>query len=97
MIGEGKGEEFWGDVQPGGGICEAQVASIPSILFLVFALCYVFDELIEMEPRQGSAALYATTGVAVFLYAAFYPVLIGLSVPRWYTTCFLQWFLSWPF
>lgn len=69
----------------------------PSILFLVFALCYVFDELIEMEPRQGSAALYATTGVAVFLYAAFYPVLIGLSVPRWYTTCFLQWFLSWPF
>lgn len=38
MIGEGKGEQFWGDVQPGGGICEAQVASIPSILFLAQAL-----------------------------------------------------------
>lgn len=38
MIGEGKGEQFWGDVQPGGGICEAQVASIPSILFLAQAI-----------------------------------------------------------
>ena len=38
MIGEGKGEQFWGDVQPGGGICEAQVASIPSRLFLAQAI-----------------------------------------------------------
>lgn len=41
MIGEGKGEQFWGDVQPGGGICEAQVASIPSRLFLAQAIEWV--------------------------------------------------------
>ncbi len=69
----------------------------PSILFLVFALCYIFDEWIELEPEQGRTALCVTTGAAVLLYAAFYPVLIGLSVPRWYTTNCLQWFLSWPF
>ena len=38
MIGEGKGEQFWGDVQPGGGVCEAQVASISALLFLAQAI-----------------------------------------------------------
>lgn len=38
MIGEGEGEQFWGNVQPGGGVCEAQVASIPSRLFLAQAV-----------------------------------------------------------
>ena len=38
MIGEGEGEQFWGNVQPGGGVCEAQVASIPPRLFLAQAV-----------------------------------------------------------
>ena len=35
--------------------------------------------------------------LAVCLYAAFYPVLIGLMVPTWYTSDLLKWFPSWPF
>ena len=50
MIGEGKGEQFWGDVQPGGGVCEAQVASIPSRLFLAQA---VEDGLGAPRPEEN--------------------------------------------
>ena len=69
----------------------------PSILFLVFALSYLMNDLLEREPRRALGPVYALTGGAVALYAAFYPVLIGLYVPIWYTSHFLRWFASWPF
>ena len=69
----------------------------PSILFLVFALSYLMDGLLEREPVRARGAVYALTGTATALYAAFYPVLIGLYVPIWYTSNFLRWFASWPF
>ena len=69
----------------------------PSVLFLVFALSYLFDRLLECQPLRARAPIYALTGTAAGLYAAFYPVLIGLSVPVWYSTWFLRWLPSWPF
>ena len=69
----------------------------PSILFLCFALAYVFNDLFEMGPPRARRQVYALTGCAAVLYAAFYPVLTGLAVPRWYTTNLLQWLPSWPF
>ncbi|MEG1858628.1 MAG: dolichyl-phosphate-mannose--protein mannosyltransferase, partial [Pseudoflavonifractor sp.] len=69
----------------------------PSILFLVLALCYVMNDLLERRTRGGRIAVYSLTGGAVLCYAAFYPVLTGLFVPAWYTTNLLQWLPSWPF
>ncbi|WP_195279421.1 phospholipid carrier-dependent glycosyltransferase [Clostridium sp. J1101437_171009_A5] len=68
----------------------------PSILFLCFALAYVYNDLFEMGLPWMRKSVYALTGTAVALYAAFYPVLIGLMVPRWYTSNLLQWLPSWP-
>ena len=68
----------------------------PSILFLCFALAYVFNDLFEMGLPWMRRSVYAVTAGAVVLYAAFYPVLIGLMTPRWYTSNFLQWLPSWP-
>lgn len=69
----------------------------PSILFLVLALAYVMNDLAERQTRGWQWAVYGTTGAAAGLYAAFYPVLIGLEVPVWYTSNFLRWIPSWPF
>lgn len=68
----------------------------PSILFLCFAIAYVYNDLFEMGLPWMRRSVYAMTGTAVVLYAAFYPVLIGLMVPRWYTSNLLQWLPSWP-
>ena len=70
----------------------------PSVIFLILALCYVFHDLAEREDAvRWKPAVYALTGGAAVLYAMFYPVLVGITVPTWYTTCFLRWFPSWPF
>lgn len=69
----------------------------PSMLFLTLALAYVMDGLIERAPEGWRWAVFGLTGSAVAAYAAFYPVLIGLTVPAWYTTNFLRWLPSWPF
>lgn len=70
----------------------------PSVIFLILALCYVFRDLAEREDAvRWKPAVYALTGGAAVLYAMFYPVLVGITVPTWYTTCFLRWFPSWPF
>ena len=69
----------------------------PSTLFLVLAICFAFHELIEYRPKAWKGMVYSVTGLAVALYPFFYPVLIGLTVPQWYTTHFLRWIGSWPF
>ncbi len=68
----------------------------PSILFLCIALAYVFNDMLEQELPHARQVIGGITGVGVALYAAFYPVLIGLSIPTWYASC-LKWFPSWPF
>ncbi len=69
----------------------------PSMLFLTLALAYVMDGLVERAPKGWRLAVFGLTGSTVAVYAAFYPVLIGLAVPAWYTTNLLRWLPSWPF
>ena len=68
----------------------------PSTLFLVLAISLLFDGL-TVRSRRWKNGVYGLTGAAVGLYIAFYPVLIGLMVPTWYTSSILKWFPSWPF
>lgn len=67
----------------------------PSMLFLVFGIAYAMDGILERDKEGSTVAVYGLTGLAVVLYAAFYPVLIGLYVPNWYARL-LQWLPSWP-
>ncbi len=69
----------------------------PSALFLSMLLAYVMNGLEERAPKGWRIAVYGFTGSAVALYFAFYPILIGLAVPAWYTTNLLRWLPSWPF
>ena len=69
----------------------------PSMLFLVLAISYAMDGMLSRRRKGARLAVYGLTGCAAGLYAAFYPVLIGLTVPMAYTTNFLRWFPSWPF
>ena len=68
----------------------------PCIIFLTFALCYVFDSFRQRYPKWRRW-VYSFTAVAVALFIVFYPVLSGLTVPRWYTSNFTRWFDTWPF
>ena len=68
----------------------------PSTLFLVLAISLLFNGLMERS-RRWKNGVYGLTALAVGLYIAFYPVLVGLMVPTWYTSSFLKWFPSWPF
>ena len=67
----------------------------PSLLFLVFAVSYLFDGLLERD-RDWRTPVYSLTGLSVGLYALFYPVLIGLTIPTWYEPL-VKWIESWPF
>ena len=68
----------------------------PSILFCVLCISYAMNDILARRRRFSRLAVYGLTGCAVGLYAAFYPVLIGLYVPTWYTYNFLRWLPSWP-
>ena len=68
----------------------------PTVLFLCFAIAYLMDGMMSRKRRGYRLAVYGLTGYAVVLYAVFYPELIGLYVPTWYSTNFLRWFPSWP-
>lgn len=68
----------------------------PTVLFLCFAIAYLMDDIMERKRRGYRLAVYGFTGYAAALYALFYPELIGLYVPTWYSTYFLRWFPSWP-
>ena len=68
----------------------------PTVLFLCFAIAYLMNDMMERKRRGYQLAVYGFTGYAVALYAVFYPELIGLYVPHWYSLYFLRWFPSWP-
>lgn len=68
----------------------------PSMLFLVLAICCLFDDLLESPRAKWRWPVYGLTGGAVGLYALYYPVLIGLTVPAWYAQGILRWFPTWP-
>ncbi len=68
----------------------------PTILFLVFAISYLMDDILTRRRRGYGLAVYGFTGCVVGLYAVFYPALIGLYTPLWYNRYFLRWLPSWP-
>ena len=69
----------------------------PSSVFLVLAVCHVFDTIRSCRINWRTY-LYGATCLCLLLFVAFYPVLSGIAVPRWYTTNFLRWIPSaWPF
>ncbi len=68
----------------------------PTVVFLCIAFAYVMNDLVE-SGRSWKPAVYSVTGVAVALYALFYPALIGYHVPVWFMKSFIKWFPSWPF
>jgi len=69
----------------------------PSTVFLLLALCHAFNALRMKNPRW-KRPVYAFTALCLVLFAAFYPVLTGIPVSRWYTGTFLRWIPGmWPF
>lgn len=68
----------------------------PAVPFLVLALCYLFNDLARARPPRWKNWVLGLTGGSAALYIAFYPVLIGLTIPTWYSTL-LRWLPSWPF
>ncbi len=67
----------------------------PSLLFLVLAVAYLMDNILDAG-REWKLPIYGLTGLSAGLYVLFYPVLIGLQVPRWYLP-FVKWIESWPY
>ena len=68
----------------------------PAVPFLALALCYLFNDLARARPKGWKGWVLGLTGGSAALYIAFYPVLIGLTIPTWYSTL-LRWLPSWPF
>ena len=68
----------------------------PTILFLVFAITYLMNDMFTRRRRGYRLAVYGFTGCTVGLYALFYPALTGLYMPLWYSQAFLRWLPSWP-
>ena len=63
-------------------------------LFLVLALGYVFDRL---RQRGSFGIVYVFTAASGALFALFYPVLTGVTIPRDYAWNVLKWLPDWPF
>ncbi len=69
----------------------------PSSVFMLLALCHVWERLKQQGIFRWQCNMYAVTGVCAGLFVAYYPVLTGLRTAIWYTRGFLRWFPSWPF
>ena len=65
-------------------------------IFLVLALAYIFNRLIERGRGPYKTAILSFVGVVIALFVLFYPALSGMPVPSWYSYRLLQWFASWP-
>ena len=69
----------------------------PSLIFLILALCHVFDTMGRRDPVMWKKWVCSYAALAVLLFIMFYPALTGIYVPRFYTDTFLKWFGSaWP-
>ncbi len=68
----------------------------PCLIFLVLALCHVFNTFRQRDPFWRKK-IYIATAACLGLFILFYPVISGLPAPRWYTDL-LAWIPSaWPF
>lgn len=68
----------------------------PCLIFLVLAICHVFNSF-RLRDIKWKSKVYGATALCLFLFAAFYPVLTGIPFPRAYTDM-LAWIPgAWPF
>lgn len=69
----------------------------PSTLFLVLALAYVFNELLDRRVGRYRQAVLGYTTAAGALFILFYPAISGVSAPQWYFRHLLRWIPgAWP-
>ncbi len=70
----------------------------PSIVFLILALCYLFNDMMDVNINHRRLVT-GFTCVAGGVFLLFLPVLVGIPVPEWYAVNFLRWipFGVWPF
>ncbi|MDR0490423.1 MAG: glycosyltransferase family 39 protein [Oscillospiraceae bacterium] len=70
----------------------------PSTLFLVLALAYMFNTILESGRNWRRLAVYGYTSLTGALFGMFYPALTGVSAPQAYFKYFLRWIPRvWPF
>jgi predicted membrane-bound dolichyl-phosphate-mannose-protein mannosyltransferase len=68
----------------------------PAVIFLVLAVCYVFYNILMLQPERKKQ-IFVFTGAAGALFLLFLPITVGISIPDWYAYMFLKWLPSWPF
>lgn len=69
----------------------------PSAVFLTLALGLMWQESEAAGLPRAKLDRRLFTGLSLVLFAAFYPVLSGVTVLEWYSTYILKWLPSWPF
>lgn len=68
----------------------------PCLIFLVLALCHVFNSF-RLRDIRWKSKVYGATAACLLMFVAFYPVLTGIPFPRAYTDL-LAWIPgAWPF
>ncbi len=65
----------------------------PSTVFIVLALCCVFNDLLELG-KTGAVIRY--TALTTALFPLFYPVLTGVWASTRFCIDFLKWLPTWP-
>ena len=69
----------------------------PSSLFIVMALAYMFNAIIERRKETGSLVVSGFTALAGVIFVLFYPMVSGIYMPILYFQNFIRWFTTWPF
>lgn len=66
----------------------------PSVPFVVLMVGYCMNKMVEWRPKL-KPVMFVYAGLAVVLFAMFYPVLTGIPVGVEYVKTYLKWFESW--
>lgn len=67
----------------------------PATVFLILAICYLFNEMLERKIKNADRWLIAFGAVSVLLFIMYYPVISGARVSTDFTSTFLKWIPSW--
>ena len=66
----------------------------PSVPFITVMVAYSMYKIVQFKPKWKKAA-YIYVGVAIALFALFYPVLSGKAIEQDFAVKWLKWFDSW--
>ena len=68
-------------------------ATVPFVILLMGILAkYIIEKY-----KYGKSFVFAFLGIAVILFAMFYPIISGVPFSRHYCDTFLRWLPTWPF